>query len=355
MVLEAIHYRRGELSILNQLLLPQSAQYETLGGVRDAWHAIRDMKVRGAPAIAAVGCLSLAVELVHKDFSTTEEVAEFVHEKLQCLVSARPTAVNMAREAQELEVVFREMIRKEGSTATGVRDWLVTKIEGIPERDIQVNRNIGQHGARHIIARARDQKVVILTHCNTGALATCGYGTALGVVRALHEAGTLERVYCTETRPYNQGARLTAYELVAEGIPGTLLADSAVAFAMAQKKITAVVVGADRIVANGDVANKLGTFSLALAAHYHQIPFYVAAPSSSWDPKLPCGSSVVIEERTAAELTHINGQRIAAQGIDVWNPAFDITPVNLITGGIITELGVFPAANLTAAMLVSKS
>uniref|UniRef100_UPI00358F4889 methylthioribose-1-phosphate isomerase isoform X2 n=1 Tax=Myxine glutinosa TaxID=7769 RepID=UPI00358F4889 len=321
MVLEAIHYCRGELSILNQLLLPQSAQYEMVGGVQDAWHAIRDMKVRGAPAIAAVGCLSLAVELVHKDFSTTEEVAEFVSEKLACLVSARPTAVNMTREAQALEEELRDMIRKEGSTAVGVRDWLVTKIEGIPERDIQVNRDIGQHGARHIVEHTRGQKIVILTHCNTGALATCGYGTALGVVRTLHEAGTLERVYCTETRPYNQ----------------------------------AVVVGADRIVANGDVANKLGTFSLALAAQHHQIPFYVAAPCSSWDPKLPCGSSVVIEERAAAELTHINGQRIAAQGIDVWNPAFDITPANLITGGIITEFGVFPAADLTAALLASKS
>uniref|UniRef100_UPI00358F8F85 methylthioribose-1-phosphate isomerase isoform X1 n=1 Tax=Myxine glutinosa TaxID=7769 RepID=UPI00358F8F85 len=355
MVLEAIHYCRGELSILNQLLLPQSAQYEMVGGVQDAWHAIRDMKVRGAPAIAAVGCLSLAVELVHKDFSTTEEVAEFVSEKLACLVSARPTAVNMTREAQALEEELRDMIRKEGSTAVGVRDWLVTKIEGIPERDIQVNRDIGQHGARHIVEHTRGQKIVILTHCNTGALATCGYGTALGVVRTLHEAGTLERVYCTETRPYNQGARLTAYELVVEGIPGTLLPDSAVAFAMARKNITAVVVGADRIVANGDVANKLGTFSLALAAQHHQIPFYVAAPCSSWDPKLPCGSSVVIEERAAAELTHINGQRIAAQGIDVWNPAFDITPANLITGGIITEFGVFPAADLTAALLASKS
>lgn len=229
---------------------------------------------------------------------------------------------------------------------------MISWAEDMLEKDLSDNRSIGDLGARHLLERAAPQggKVIVLTHCNTGALATAGYGTALGVIRSLHSLGRLEHAFCTETRPYNQGARLTAFELVYEHIPATLITDSMVAAAMAHKGVSAVVVGADRVVANGDTANKVGTYQLAIAAKHHGIPFYVAAPSSSCDLRLESGQEIIIEERPGQELTDVNGVRIAAPGIGVWNPAFDVTPHDLITGGIITELGVFAPKELRAAL-----
>lgn len=221
---------------------------------------------------------------------------------------------------------------------------------------METNKRLGQNGARALAEHA--PRVRVLTHCNTGSLATAGYGTALGVVRALAANEALGGVFATETRPYNQGARLTAFELVHDGLePATLIADSAAAALMAAGHIDAVVVGADRVAANGDTANKIGTYALAVAAHYHHIPFYVAAPVTSLDPSTPDGASIQIEQRSPDELTHFRGERVAAAGIGVWNPAFDVTPAALIAG-IITEETVlrrdslthtFPVAALVAA------
>ncbi|XP_062454459.1 methylthioribose-1-phosphate isomerase [Rhea pennata] len=356
MSLEAIRYRRGSLSILNQLLLPGQIRYEAVDGVERAWEAIRAMEVRGAPAIALVGCLSLAVEL-HGGAGPESDAAAletFVGERLSYLLTARPTAVNMAREAERLRDALRRRARSPGVTARELRDSVIEHAEALLQKDLEDNRSIGAHGARHILQHVPCAAVTVLTHCNTGILATAGYGTALGVVRSLHAQGRLARAYCTETRPYNQGARLTAFELVHDGIPATLIADSAAAAALRDRGVHAVVVGADRVAANGDTANKIGTYQLAVAARHHGVPFYVAAPSSSCDPELPSGAHIPIEERPGEELTDFQGVRVAAPGIDVWNPAFDVTPHELITGGLITETGVYAPGELSRALAAAR-
>lgn len=346
MTLEAIRYRTGSLQILNQLLLPHQTVYDDIRSVQDAYEAIKSMKVRGAPAIAIVGCLSLAVEL--RAGAGGDDPVNFIRESLCHLTSARPTAVNMGRAARELmEFAENESMEKNSEQ---LRESVISWIEDMLERDVNDNRKIGNYGAQHILSGVPRDSVTILTHCNTGSLATAGYGTALGVVRSLHALGRLKRVYCTETRPYNQGSRLTAYEAVAEGIPATLITDSMAALTMREMDITAVVVGADRVVANGDTANKVGTYQLAIAAKHHGIPFYVAAASTSCDLSLESGRDIIIEVRPPEELTSINGVPVAAPGIEVWNPAFDVTPHQLITGGIITELGVFLPSELQAAL-----
>ncbi|XP_032081425.1 methylthioribose-1-phosphate isomerase [Thamnophis elegans] len=352
MSLEALRYRRGFLQILNQLLLPHQTVYEEISSVRQGWEAIRSMKVRGAPAIAIIGCLSLAVELHNKrnEELSLGNLEIFVLDSLSYLISARPTAVNMARAAQELRHLVQQEAKHEGTTPESLRESVINWAEALLGKDLEDNKSIGEHGAYHLLQRVGQDKVRVLTHCNTGSLATAGYGTALGIIRSLHAMGRLEHVYCTETRPYNQGARLTAYELVYEQVPSTLIADSMASLAMKEKKISAVIVGADRVVANGDTANKVGTYQLAIAARYHGIPFYVAAPSTSCDLQLKHGGQIVIEERPSQELTDINAVRIAAPGIGVWNPAFDVTPHELITGGIVTEFGVFLPAELQAAL-----
>lgn len=350
MTLEAIRYRAGSLQILNQLLLPHQSVFENIKTVQDGWEAIRSMKVRGAPAIAIVGCLSLAVELQGGPQREGEELVAFVRESLEHLVTARPTAVNLGKAAAELTEYTEQRSQEPECTAERLQESVIGWIEAMLERDVSDNRKIGNFGAQHILSGVSKEQVTILTHCNTGSLATAGYGTALGVVRSLHAMGRLAHVFCTETRPYNQGSRLTAYELVFEKIPSTLIADSMASIAMREKGISAVVVGADRVVANGDTANKVGTYQLAIVAKHHGIPFYVAAPSTSCDLSLESGREIIIEERPAQELSDINGERIAAPGINVWNPAFDVTPHDLITGGIITELGVFLPSELQAAL-----
>uniref|UniRef100_A0AAR2IHJ6 Methylthioribose-1-phosphate isomerase n=1 Tax=Pygocentrus nattereri TaxID=42514 RepID=A0AAR2IHJ6_PYGNA len=326
MTLEAIRYRAGSLQILNQLLLPHETVYEEIRLVQDGYEAIKSMKVRGAPAIAIVGCLSLAVEL--RAGAGGEDPVGFIRESLCHLTSARPTAVNMGRAARELmEFTENESMEKSGDQ---LRESVIRCIEEMLERDVNDNKKIGNYGAQHILSGVPRDSVTILTHCNTGSLATAGYGTALGVVRSLHTLGRLKRVYCTETRPYNQGARLTAYEAVAEGFPATLITDSMASLTMREKNITAVVVGADRVVANGDTANKVGTYQLAIAAKHHGIPFYVAAPSTSCDLSLESGRDIVIEERPAEELTSINGVPVAAPGESSINSGYYLSAVNLV-------------------------
>ena len=327
------------------------------------------LQVRGAPAIAMVGALSIAVELRHEDntFEAVKDLRDFVERKFEYLKTARATAVNLGRAKTEVLSFFDEQAQSVRNVAA-LKLAVIEHIGDMLTKDQQDNENIGRHGAAAILKSfdggsvslanggqsdglgdnegdsegdgVIQRKISVLTHCNTGSLATAGYGTALGVIRRLHELGRLKMAYCTETRPYNQGARLTAYELVAEGIPGTLITDSMAAAAMKTKGIGAVIVGADRVVKNGDVANKIGTLQLAVAADFFKVPFYVAAPTTSFDLATESGGDIVIEERPEHELVAVNGMRVAAPGIGTWNPAFDVTPGELVTGGIITENGI---------------
>ncbi|XP_042860004.1 methylthioribose-1-phosphate isomerase-like isoform X2 [Penaeus japonicus] len=303
--------------------------------------------VRGAPAIAIVGCLSLAAELAEAK-STYNEKAQLhkdVSSKLEYLVSARPTAVNMKKAAEELSNVSKSLCEKSISLQDMVKS-IISWCEKMLEDDVNTNKKIGKFGAEAIISSNEgNSSVQVITHCNTGSLATAGYGTALGVIRALHDMGHLNKAFCTETRPYNQGARLTAYELVYEKIPSVLICDSMGAALMNSQKIHAVVVGADRVTRNGDTANKIGTYQLAVCAKHHNIPFYVCAPTTSIDLSLAHGKDIPIEERPHKEMTDVAGTRIAAPGISCWNPAFDVTPAELITG-IVTELGVLKPSEL---------
>ncbi|XP_034254945.1 methylthioribose-1-phosphate isomerase [Thrips palmi] len=347
MTLQAIKWAGGRLEILDQLLLPHESKYIPVNGVEDGWKAINAMQVRGAPAIAIVGSLSLAVELLGTTFNDKTVLRQDVEGKLNYLCSARPTAVNMKIAAEELTLEANRLSSDDSiSDAEEMKKQLCLKIEAMLEKDLNDNRNIGEFGALSFLTRAGvNGKVRVLTHCNTGSLATAGYGTALGVIRSLFHQGKLEHAYCTETRPYNQGARLTAYELVHERIPSTMVCDSAVSALMKSTTIHGVVVGADRIAANGDTANKIGTYQIAVVAKHHGVPFYVAAPLTSIDLDTPNGDRIVIEERPAVEMTHVGGQQIAASGIHCWNPAFDVTPAELITA-IITEHGAFTPGEL---------
>ncbi|EZA61921.1 methylthioribose-1-phosphate isomerase [Ooceraea biroi] len=353
MTLQAIQWEKqeGRLQILDQKLLPDVTQYSEIKGVGDGWKAINSMQVRGAPAIAIVGCLSLAVEIIHNpEYVDKAALCQDIESKLNYLISARPTAVNMNTAANELITLAENLYKDATITLSQMIDRFVNAIDGMLRKDVADNIAIGDLGAHDILYNVpKDSVIRILTHCNTGSLATAGYGTALGVIRSLHKMGKLERVYCTETRPYNQGARLTAYELVHDKIPATLICDDMVAAALRKKQITAVVVGADRVAANGDTANKIGTYQIAVLAKYHKIPFYVAAPRTSIDLTMPSGDDMVIEERPVREMTHINGRRVAAKDIDCWNPAFDVTPASLITG-IITDIGVFKPEDLKVAI-----
>ena len=343
-MLEAIKYSEEHgLEILDQLLLPHTSTYMKISNVDDGFTAIKTMQVRGAPAIAIVGMLSLAEELKPLSFSNSDELISRMNQRLAYLVTARPTAVNLNTAANQ----FRQLAGKHrGLTPSELKAKLIASAVAMLEKDVADNTAIGKFGAEAIRSKCGSEgRLSMLTHCNTGSLATAGYGTALGVVRCLHSEGMLEMAYCTETRPYNQGCRLTAYELVHDKIPATLICDSMAALLMERKSISAVVVGADRVAANGDTANKIGTHQLAIVARHFKVPFYIAAPLTSIDMTLSSGDMIPIEERAADELTCVNGMRVAAAGIACWNPAFDVTPAALITG-IITEKGVVSPDNL---------
>ncbi|KAK1280422.1 Methylthioribose-1-phosphate isomerase [Acorus gramineus] len=343
--LQSICYSRGSLRLLDQRRLPLETVYLDVRDCTDGWNAIRDMVVRGAPAIAISAALSLAVEAFKSKLNGTPvEAVSFLSQKLDYLVSSRPTAVNLSDAATKL----KNLVGGVASTASDSKTVIEAYIEAAETMltdDVTSNKAIGSHGSSFLQHQLKDfKRLCVLTHCNTGSLATAGYGTALGVIRSLHSEEALEMAFCTETRPFNQGSRLTAFELVHDKIPATLIADSAAAALMKAGRVNAVIVGADRIAANGDTANKIGTYSLALCALYHKVPFYVAAPMTSVDLSLPSGEQIVIEERTAKELLYSRGglgEQVAASGISVWNPAFDVTPASLITG-IITEKVILP-------------
>ncbi|GAB2297164.1 hypothetical protein Dimus_031276 [Dionaea muscipula] len=355
--LQSILYKRGSLQLLDQRKLPLETVYLDIHTSSDGWFAIRDMVVRGAPAIAIAAALSLAVEVFNLEsfHGTPDNATSFLVQKLEYLVSSRPTAVNLSDAATKL----KQVLNKAASTSSEAKTVFEAYIEAAElmlEEDVASNKSIGSYGASFLQSQAKDSQMLsILTHCNTGSLATAGYGTALGVIRSLHCKGILEAAYCTETRPFNQGSRLTAFELVHDNIPATLIADSAAAALMKAGRVNGVIVGADRVAANGDTANKIGTYTLALCAKHHGIPFYVAAPLTSIDLSLPSGEEIIIEERSPKELLNARGglgEQVAASGISVWNPAFDVTPADMIAG-IITEKGVITKAG-TGAFDIKK-
>ena len=289
----------------------------------------------------------MAVELRKlENVQSKEDLCQVVKEKLDYLITSRPTAVNMQLSAESCIKLSTELSKDDSVDTTATKEAILKHLEAMLENDIADNLAIGEYGAKDMMEKIGKSKLRVMTHCNTGSLATAGYGTALGVIRSLHKANQLDHVYCTETRPYNQGSRLTAFELVYEKMPATLICDNMAAAAMRQFKIDAVIVGADRVAANGDTANKIGTYQLAVLAKSHNILFYVAAPFSSIDFQIPDGDSIPIEERPHSEMTHTGSIRTAAAGINCWNPGFDVTPSELVTGGIVTEKGVFKANQL---------
>lgn len=332
---QALAWQGGSLWLLDQRRLPQHIEFLALESAAEVAAAIRAMVVRGAPAIgiAAAYGVVLAVETACQE--TPSDWRRQVATDLQLLSEARPTAVNLAWALRRME----RLLDGWSGTAAALVPRLLAEAQAIHAEDIAANRRLGELGAALI-----ERRTSVITHCNAGALATGGYGTALGVIRSAHAAGRIERVFADETRPWLQGARLTAWELVQEGIPVSLMADGAAASRMRAGGIGWVIVGADRIAANGDVANKIGTYGLALAARYHGVRFMVAAPSSSFDLSIDSGADIPIEERDPEEVLGCGGHSQAATGAAAWNPVFDITPAELVEA-LVTERGVILRPN----------
>ncbi|HIE64215.1 MAG: S-methyl-5-thioribose-1-phosphate isomerase [Nitrospira sp.] len=329
---KTIEWKEGAVRLLDQTKLPKEVLYVDCRDVETVAQGIKELWVRGAPAIGITAAYGLALA-AQKIQATTFD--DFYHELLpacELLAASRPTAVNLFWAIDRMK---QTAIAHRNQTIPSLKKTLLSEADRILSEDIEMNRAIGRFGAPLI-----QNDSGILTHCNAGALATGGYGTALGVIRRAWEENKQIRVYADETRPVLQGARLTVWELVQEKIPVTLITDNMAGFFMKQGKIQYCVVGADRIAANGDIANKIGTYSVAILAKEHQIPFYVAAPMSTVDFKTPSGEEIPIEERDPSEVTHIQGKEITAPGATIANPAFDVTPARYITA-IITDKGIF--------------
>jgi len=331
--MDTMRWEKDSLLLLDQTKLPQKVEYIECKDYQTVAKAISNLSVRGAPAIGVAASYGLVLGLSEKQFDTCQDLIAEAKRIAQELWLTRPTAVNL-RWALERMLQIMNKENADALTPAQLKNILLREAHAILSEDINANKAIGNYGEKLIPDKAR-----ILTHCNAGALATAGYGTALGVIRAAKEAGKEISVYADETRPLLQGARLTAWEMIQEKIPITLITDNMAASLMAQQMVDLVIVGADRIAANGDTANKIGTYGVALMAREHKIPFYVAAPVSTIDLKIKQGKDIPIEERNYHEVTHISGQMIAPEGIKVWNPAFDITP-NVLIAAIITERGI---------------
>ncbi len=326
--MDAIRWKGTALALLDQTRLPVEEVWDDYTDYRAVAEAIRRLVVRGAPAIGISAAYAVCLAaLEHQD--RPGDFRPGLEAALETLAASRPTAVNLFWALDRM----RGVLEAQGWNPQAI-PALIREAEAIHREDIAMNRKMGKHGASLVPKGAR-----ILTHCNAGAIATGGYGTALGVVRAAHAAGHVAMVYCDETRPLLQGARLTAWELVRDGIPATLITDGMAASLMAQGKIDLVFLGCDRMAANGDFANKIGTYSVAVLAQYHGIPFYTVLPSSTIDLTIPDGKHIVIEERSPEEVTHFAGVQTAPEGVGAYNPAFDVTPHQLLTG-IVTEKGV---------------
>ncbi len=326
-----LEWKDNALVLLDQRRLPGEVHYVAMHSPGEVATAIRDMTVRGAPAIGAAAAYGLALAAANSIQTTPADLNADLAASAELLKAARPTAVNLA---WAVERVMLRLSRGDLSSVEAVRAAALHEADAIADEDVRANRQIGLNALPLL-----PDEVTFIHHCNTGALATVDYGTALGVIRAAHEHGKKVFVYVDETRPRLQGARLTAWELQQLGIPHQVIVDGASGYVMKTHKVDAVVVGCDRVAANGDTANKIGTYNLALAARAHNVPFYVCGPASSIDLSTPSGEQIHIEERPADEITHVSGQQITPIDSPVFNPAFDVTPDSLITA-IITDGGV---------------
>jgi len=333
---ETLRWRDGKLEMIDQRVLPARFEYLAYTSATETAEGIRSMVVRGAPAIGCAAAYGVALEALRQRNASPADFAVGMDKAFDVLAASRPTAVNLFWALKRMRAVW-ETVKDQPVGA--IADRLLAEAHEVTAEDIRINRAMGAFGAELLPDGAR-----VLTHCNAGALATAGHGTALGVFRSAIEAGKKISVIADETRPFLQGARLTAWEMVQENIPVTLITDNMAGFMMSKGEVDAVVVGTDRVAANGDVANKIGTYMVAVLARRHNIPFYVACPLSTIDLNIPDGSAIPIEERAAEEVTGFRDCQWAAQGVSVRNPAFDVTPAELVTG-LITEKGVVHQPN----------
>ncbi len=328
MSVKTIEWRAGTVRMIDQRLLPGREVIRTYRDYRGVAEAIRTMVIRGAPAIGVAAAMGIALGMKGVSGRAASRRFESVSQTLR---ATRPTAVNLAWAIERMRTVLSANLSLDAAKLfRRMRDEAVA----IYHEDLAINRALGRHGAALL-----EDPAIVLTHCNAGALATAGYGTALGVIRAARDSGKKIQVFADETRPFLQGSRLTAWELHKDGIPVTVIADNMAATVLSRGGVSCVIVGTDRTAANGDVANKIGTYPLAVMARRHGVPFYVAAPLSSIDLNCRSGADIPIEERAQSEITEFAGKRVAPSGVGAFNPAFDVTPAELVTA-IITERGI---------------
>lgn len=333
--MRTIEWKDGVVLTIDQTLLPGKLVFLKLHTCQEIAHSIKSMKIRGAPLIGVAAAYGLALTAFHSQAQTGKELVKEIEAAAELLKRTRPTGVNLYWAVNR---ILDKLCNMPSSSAKHIIDSAVAEAEKIADEDVTINREIGRHGS----ALIRDGDTV-MTHCNAGRLATVDYGTALGVIRSAWEQGKRLRVFATETRPRLQGSRLTAYELIHDNIPTTLITDGMVGYVLSKRLINQVIVGADRIM-NDAVVNKIGTFTVAVLAHEHQVPFYVAAPISTFDLS-QSSKSLVIEERSSDEVTYFGSEHVAPSGVDVLNPSFDITPMKYVTG-IICEKGFYSPKDL---------
>ncbi|MBM3750181.1 MAG: S-methyl-5-thioribose-1-phosphate isomerase [Acidimicrobiia bacterium] len=333
MMLPTIAWDLDDIVMIDQRKLPAQEIYVRCRTAKDVAKAITTMVIRGAPAIGVAAAMGIAAGMKRSKATGTRQFTVEFNQTCDLLAATRPTAVNLFWATARMKQAFG-VGALAGESPAELADRLRREADAIHDEDVSSCRAIGDAGAGVVPQGAR-----ILTHCNAGALATAGYGTALGVIRSAAAQGKVAQVFADETRPFLQGARLTAWELTREGIPTTVITDSMAGLLLRDHRVDLVIVGADRIAANGDVANKVGTYTLAMMAHAHGVPVYVAAPRSTIDLSTPDGAGIPIEERSAKEITHVGGAQVVPDGASVWNPAFDVTPHRLIAG-IVTERGI---------------
>jgi methylthioribose-1-phosphate isomerase len=330
-MIQTLEWTDAGVRFIDQTKLPTEEAYVTCKTYEQVADVIRNMVVRGAPAIGVSAAMGIALGVKNSKAESGADLKKDFDQICDVIGKTRPTAVNLFWAIRRMQDKFEHLRMR---PIPQIKQALVEEAQRMHAEDIAANQAMGRHGATLMPSRGG-----VLTHCNAGALATCGYGTALGVIRAAVEEGKKIQVFADETRPFLQGARLTAWELMKDGIPTTVISDNMAGAMMRQGKINAIVVGADRIAANGDVANKIGTYTVAVLAKEHGIPFYVAAPFSTIDLATPDGSKIPIEQRNAREVTHIGGKQMVPDGVSVENPAFDVTPAKYVTA-IITERGI---------------
>ena len=340
-MLPTIAWQDGTVVMIDQRKLPGQEVYVHCKTANEVARAIKTMVIRGAPAIGVAAAMGIALGMNRSKAQGTKQFAVEFNKLCDVMAATRPTAVNLFWAIERMKRAFSAAAQA-GRSVEEIKAVLMTESQAIHDEDVESCRSMGRFGADVVPANAR-----ILTHCNAGALATAGYGTALGVIRAAAEQGKVAQVFADETRPFLQGARLTAWELVRDGVPTTVITESMAGPLMRSGGIDVIVVGADRIAANGDFANKIGTYTVAMMAQAHNVPFYVAAPLSTIDLRTLDGAAIPIEERNAREMTHMGTTRLTPAGASVWNPAFDVTPHHLVAG-IITEKGIARAPFTTS-------